>query len=444
MALFGYLWLPDFPVWSAIHAEPTLQSQPVFVHRGGRVIAVSAVARQHGIARGWTRQRALSLVPGAVALPLDSSACGFAWEQVLSALYEITPRIEAVREGRAVFEIPTRRQGQVALARLMRDLGACGGAATNRTLAELAAYSAPAGILRYVRAGREASYVDKTPVETLCEAGVSSHTVERLRWFGWQRVGQLKVSSGRQVCKQFEDGALLWRFACAGAAPIAIAEKRNVLPHLPPPVIETRLAFEQAAREPGEWEAALDELLRRACSELNGRGAGSLSLAVETPHGRRAASRLLRESASGARSMQVPARAMLRDLLGRDELQALEVRLGSLDSGAKQGVLFETPDATSERHDAALREVLRRLEARHAGAVQKLQVRDPYSALPEERFALVPWLDAVSELEAASKSASLKQSVSSKQAVKGAASRRAAPTRTPTRTPTQSTKRSVR
>jgi len=375
------------------------------------VVAVSDVARQCGIARGWAPQRALSLVPHAVALPHDAAACAFAWEQVLAALYEHTPRIEAVREGLAFFEVPTRKEAQQVLAVWVARTDACCGAATSRALAELAALSAPTGIVRCVRTGRESSFLNQIPVETLCEAGISSHTIERLQWFGLLRVRQLKSLSRRQLCEQFEDGAKVWRFARADDLEVG---KQSVLPYVPPPAIEVRLSFEQAATQPHEWEAALDELLQRACGELNGRGASSLSIAVGTKNGRHATSRLLREPISIPRSLREPARAMICELLADDaELHALEIRLGNLSTNAKQGVLFET----GARREDALLNVLHRLEARHNGAVRRIRARDLHSPLPEERFALVPWLDAVSRLEAASRKA-LSKKPSSKKATK--------------------------
>jgi hypothetical protein len=432
MALFGYLWLPDFPVWAAVQSDVVEADTPVWVFRGGRLIAISEEARRRGVARGWTTTRASALVPQGISLPHDAAACAFAWEQVLAALYEHTPRIESVREGLAVFEVPTRKAEQRKLARWVAAIGGRCGVATGRALAELAAYTTPAGTIRNVDAGREAFFLNALPVETLEEAGISPHTIQRLRWFGWQSVGQIKALN-RQLCEQFEDGAKLWRYV--GAYPPGerqTARKRNgvsadatvslgkesVLPYVPPPSVEARLVFEQSATEPAEWQMALYELLRQACEQLNGQGASSLSVAAETARGRRVTSCLLREPVNTARPLMVPARTLVEALLQEDECAAIEVRLGNLSVRTGQGVLFETTSQTTSQREAVLHDVVRRLDTRFSGAVQRLHIHDVYSPLPEEGFHLVPWLDAVARLEATPKPAvSTQKSLRSRRAI---------------------------
>jgi len=247
MAQFGCLWIPDFPVWAAVRADPSLQFQPVVVHRGGRIISLSEGARGRGVRCGWSITRAQSLLPQAVVLPLDSAACEFAREQVLSALYGLTPRIESVssrhsHHALAFFEVPTRKAQREKLSHLIEVWNASGGVATRRSIAELAAYLAPPGQTRTVAFGREDAFLDRVPMSILREAGIFSDTVQRLEWFGWHQVGHLRAMSRSQLLEQFEDGGRLLRFVHLSQR---VAETRPVSNYLPPRTIEERLVLKR-------------------------------------------------------------------------------------------------------------------------------------------------------------------------------------------------------
>ncbi len=399
MAQFGCLWIPHFPVWAAVRADPSLQFQSVLVHRGRRIIAMSDGARQRGMCCGWTAARAQSLLPQAVVLPLDSAACEFAWEQVLSALYGLTPRIESASSRHpyhalACFEVPTRKAQREKLSSLIVEWQATCGVASRRSVAELAAYLAPPGQTRTVAFGREDAFLDRVPMSILREAGISSDTVQRLEWFGWRQVGHLRSMSRSQLLEQFEDGGRLLRFVHLSQR---VAETRPVSAYIPPPAIEERLAFETPATQPCEWEGALHELLERAAQRLSGQSTLSLSVAIETPHGRAAASCLLREPVSAARPLQVPARTLLRSLLTEGiAVEAIEVRLGLLEQRGEQGTLFEAKSNGQQR--LALRRVLSHLEARYAGALQCLRLRDEHTPLIEDRYHSIPALELLPSL----------------------------------------------
>jgi nucleotidyltransferase/DNA polymerase involved in DNA repair len=400
MAQFGCLWIADFPVWAATRADPSLQFQPVVVHRGGRIVALSSGAWQHGVCRGWSVARAQSLLPHVTALALDSAAIKFAWEQVLAALYQLTPRIESVSaigaaSALAVFEMPRRLETQQKLARLITEWQASCGMASRRSVAELAALTTAGGAVKVIGFGNEDAFLDRVPMSVLIEVGLSAATVQRLEWFGWRHVGALRALSRHQLLEQFEDGGRLLRFVHLSQR---AAETRPVSNYIPPPAIEERMAFESAATQPAEWEAALDELLERATQRLCGQSTLSLSVAIETEQGRKVASRLLREPVNTARPLQVPARAMLRALLPAEKVavQAIEIRLGQLSDRGEQGTLFEAEANGQPR--PALRRVLTHLEARYSGAMRCLRLRDAYAPLPEERYHSLPALELLPSL----------------------------------------------
>ena len=370
MSVFGWMWIPEFPVWVAERALPALRGQPVVVHRNGRAIARSETAQQRGIGADWTVARAQSLVPQVLAVPYDAAACAHAWEQVLDELWQLTPRLEennthdkgqSYPQGRVCFEVPTRRAERHQLLQLVTGWEAHCGVATNRALAELASCVSMSGRVELVKSGGETAFVRNVPISALAHAGVSAATIERLQWFGLWTVARLRVLLRDQLIAQFPEGALLARFAHAG---FAAREVRPVAAYRPLPRSEARHVFEHPATEPSEWNGALEELLSHTIRELNvnGQGAGVLWIDV-TLRGQsefKHTSRILREPVTAARALWEPAQALLHKLL---------------------------PNA-----DDALREVLAHLEKRCPQSVLRLHERDPHAVLCEERFSYIPAL----------------------------------------------------
>ena len=382
--LFGCLWLPEFSMWAATRANDKLRLSPCCIHHRGHIVAVNAEARTLGVRSGWTLHRATSLHSGLLALPMDRATCAHTWEQVLASLSDLTPRIESVKEGQCLFEVPTRKAERRLLQAMVADWGARCGVAGDRASAELAALTCSAGKVRRVREGRARAFRDKVAVAALSETGLSAHTVERMRWFGLSHIGTLRPLSRAQLCAQFPEGALLSRFAHGGRG-----ETRTVSPYQAPPAIEVRFVFEQPATQPGEWEMALRDLLHRACEGLNGHGAGSLSVAAETSQGRRAKNILLREPVTRPRALFAPAEELALPLVGGELLEALSVRLGALSRVADQEALWLTP----ERRRSDLHTVVRHVETRLPGTLQRIVPRDVHAPLPEERYGYVPALE---------------------------------------------------
>jgi hypothetical protein len=152
--------------------------------------------------------------------------------------------------------------------------------------------------------------------------------------------------------------------------------------------VAQRFVFESAAQSPEQWANALTETLQKLESELNGRGALHLSLVAEV-HGKARAitTKTLRERIGTAARLYEPARSMLCALLSEgDELETFAIRLSDLGDESWQDSLF----ATQEKRTRALKDALRQLETRLPGAVARLQARDVFSPLSEERFEMVP------------------------------------------------------
>jgi nucleotidyltransferase/DNA polymerase involved in DNA repair len=372
--------------------DASLCGRPFAVQRGGRVVAVSDSARECGVACGWSVGRARSLAPQVLLVPHDAALVARAQRQVLAELYACTPRIEVrggMHGGLIAFEFPHSQSNRRLLAALVACWQAHCGTARDRITAHLAALTVEQGHTRRVAPGRENVFLARVDVQVLAHAGVSPRTIERLKWFGLRHVSDLQPLPARQLQAQFKDGALLARFQRShSSAEVAVKT------FTPDAGIHTRHVFEQAATEPGECLLALDEAVKEAPALLNGRGANSLALCLETSAGKRTASRLLREPMFSPRSLYDIARALLRELFetGVGEVQVLEVRLDNLESRTEQGELW----ATRARRHLGLAQVLGRLEARQAHAVLRLRARDVHAPLLEERFELVPALELAS------------------------------------------------
>ena len=88
-------WCPDWPVVALGHEL----EEPVAVVRDNLVIAASAAARRHGVARGLRRRAAQSRCAELVVVERDVAREARAFEPVVATLDDITPRIEITRPG---------------------------------------------------------------------------------------------------------------------------------------------------------------------------------------------------------------------------------------------------------------------------------------------------------------------------------------------------------
>jgi hypothetical protein len=184
---------------------------------------------------------------------------------------------------------------------------------------------------------------------------------------------------------------------------------RPVATWTPPPEVLHRIAFELPCREPGEWEPALDELLRRACADLDHQWAQALEINVETPAGTLAARRVLKEPVNRPDSLHRPARSALAEALGIVPLQpvvvALEVRLGALTGADTQRNLFEGLEkSTDARHSdrrKRLGRVIERMETRCPGTLGQYAAGNSHSPFREDAFRWLPALRELHRLRAA-------------------------------------------
>lgn len=376
MSRFFCLWIPHFPALAAMRAEPHLQGQLLLVHSRGRIIAASPQAREKGAQLGWTVARTQALIPNCLPVPHRTATTLSAWEEVLAALYTLTPCIEPMRPGLALADL---RPPEIVKP-LLAEWNAHGGVADDRIAAELAALTGEPGRIRNVRSGCTSTFLRRVPITVLGEAGVHVDTVERMGWFGWQSVAHLRPLSRCQLVAQFDQGELLYRYAQAN-------DTRAVATYRIPPIVEMHFAFEEAAHEPGELEPVLKLLMGQACEQLNGCVAQSVTVGIHTSDGPLRRHRLLRDATASTYTLLRAAKETLYGLL-RPALtvQRLDVTLGHLaQPQAVQGQLFGSSRP-------AVRTALQAVEHRFPGAIQRYRIVDPQAYLPEE-FARLEAID---------------------------------------------------
>ena len=104
------LWVPDWPVLSAMTAADVPAHTPAAVHDGRRVVAVSALARSAGVRRGMRRRHAQECCPELVLLDSDPGRDARGFEPVAAATETVVSGIEIARPGLVL--IPSRGAGR--------------------------------------------------------------------------------------------------------------------------------------------------------------------------------------------------------------------------------------------------------------------------------------------------------------------------------------------
>ena len=392
MLRFCCIWIPNFVAWAAARHDPALRHHPVLIYGGGKVIAASPEVRAAGVQTGWSIGRAQALVPDVISLPQSVVPVSTIWDDLLAELYKLTPQIESIRPGMALLRV----KPESVLKPLLEEWEAQGGAADDRSTAELAALTAPISKLRCVHPGRSRAFLKQVPMAALREVGVRDTVIERLGWFGWHKVGQLRAVTRRQLMAQFEAGEPLFRYAQA-------SDLRPIASYLPPPCITVKFDFEEAAQEPYEIEPVLDLLVEEALTQLDGRICHSITVSLEAGADSQLQSaqqplcqqRLLKEPTADPRLLREATYFGLHGLLRAGiTVSAIEVRLGGLaQPQAVQRALFT---ASRPPVEAAIRAV----EHRFPMMLRRIMTLDRHAYLPEEGFRLEPLCAAVDQMRA--------------------------------------------
>ena len=93
------VWIPDWPVAAAISAGMARADQPIAIHDGRRLSAVSAMARASGVRRAMRRREAVARCPNLVVLADDPRRQARTFERVMTAVEQVVAHPVVVRPG---------------------------------------------------------------------------------------------------------------------------------------------------------------------------------------------------------------------------------------------------------------------------------------------------------------------------------------------------------
>ena len=234
------VWCPDWPVMALLADLPA--GAPAAVLDKGHVLACSPSARAEGVRRGMRRRDAQSRCPELTLADHRPEADARAFEEVLTAIEELSPGVAPLRPGLCALRVPARFYGGeveagAVIAERLVGLGVWDvrlGVADGLFAAEQAARRALAQDCLVIGPGESAAFLADLPVETLD----APELVSLLRRMGLTTLGAFADLSAADVHTRFgSHGELLHRFA-RGLDPHPVS-RRAV-----PPELEATLTLE--------------------------------------------------------------------------------------------------------------------------------------------------------------------------------------------------------
>ncbi len=273
------VWCPDWSITAAGYAPEV----PVVVLRKNRVLVCSSGARAEGIKRGIRKREAQARFPSVEVIEHDPDRDGRAFENVVSAVAEFTPRVEIIRPGLCVVGTkgPSRYFGgdlQLVGNLTQRvcevlENGACQvGVADGPFAAQLAARQST-----IVPPDETPAFLSSFPINTL----ENDDLVDVLRRLGLSTLGQFGELPAADVLARFgREGA--------HAHTLALGKDDSFFTGTPPPddwSVQTELD------PPEERIDALAFVARGLASQLHerlnesGMACTQISIEVETEHG---------------------------------------------------------------------------------------------------------------------------------------------------------------
>ncbi|MBW6394668.1 hypothetical protein KZX47_05815 [Thermus sp. SYSU G05001] len=363
------LLLLPWPIWLLRREDPSLAGFPLAVHRGGRVVALCPWARRLGVREGMGLEVARARVAGLKLLPYPPQAEA-AWRGLLSELYRLSPRVEALAPGQALLALAPEEAPTLPKA-LAEGYGARVGVAAWREVALLAAWASREGQARWVGEGREGEFLDRLPLHVLRGVGLSPEGLERLRLLGLRRVGELRRFRPPQLLAYLREGKALLTYLYG-------PWRREVARYPLGEGVEVQAVLEPPAEA---HEGLFRHLARRLSGRLAPKTAGRLELLVLAEglafRGEDWPKRPVREEEEVYLAL---VRAFQRSGALGLLLEEVRVRAWDLALPATQEGLFRRGG-----------EGLGPLLARFPGALLRAEVVDPGALAPEWGFRFRAW-----------------------------------------------------
>lgn len=268
------VWCPDWPVTAVGIGAGT----PGAVIASGRVAACSAAARAAGVRRGQRLRDAQRHCPGLVLADRDPDAEGRLFERVVTAVTELTPKVETLRPGVCATPVrgPARYYGgeeeyRTRVVDAVTKAGfTCGaGIADGIFAAGLAARAGPGGTV--VPPGKTRAFLAAYSTAVLDRPELSG-LLDRL---GVRTLGDLAALPVGRVAERFgADGAMVHRLA-RGLDP------RPLAPRAPRADLSRTYEFDPPADAGDRVVFAAKALAEELHAGLTARGLTCVRLSVE-------------------------------------------------------------------------------------------------------------------------------------------------------------------
>jgi DNA polymerase IV len=269
--------IPHFYVQAARRNHPELGRKPFIIggvpEEKGHVVDCSEDLTRKGIFPSMPLKDARRLLDDVTFIPFEGKEYRLFWNAIFSALMDITVRVEADSPGAAFLDLArlpgtykSEEQLSLAAMQLVRDrfsLAARVGVGSSRFVAsEAAGHAAPHVLV--IPPGGEKKFLSPLGVERL---PVSSGMKERLALLGLNTLGHIHAFPLSALLSQFgAEGKALWELARG-------IENRGRIPgFLTISEIEEDMILDSLAYSREQIRAALQDLLDKLCTELEGVG----------------------------------------------------------------------------------------------------------------------------------------------------------------------------
>ncbi len=407
------LWIPTFELRLELVRTPELDATSVALLEPGEetrrtLWQVSERAAEAGARPGQLVSQAISLCPSLTLLEPDPAHYDAAQEEMVEALMELSPVVEAAGAGRIFLGMdglerlhgPPPRQVNLALSALLKVFPGHLAAATRvgMTRGKFGAWVAAARSRpgRPVLISREKlpAFLATCPVSTL---PVDPLMIQRLERLGIMTLKDLLA---------LPEPALVGQFGMDGKRAREWASGRRldpVRPLLRPRPIRVSLSFPTPAGRTGTLHGALDRLMEKALARrarrgrsvqgvrlrarLEGGGSWSVEAVIREPTARREA---LTFPLRGKMSISPPPRAV----------ESLAVELFRFGPATSQPGFFDRKEEGGRESGGmaleegavphALREAVKELKLKLGfSPLYRVVEMDPWSRIPERRYALL-------------------------------------------------------
>jgi nucleotidyltransferase/DNA polymerase involved in DNA repair len=391
------VWLPQLPLRVELLRRPNLQGRPLVLGSamGGRQIVqlCSAEAEQAGIQPGLPLREVLTLCRDAVVLQPDPVRTSEVLEEVLSRLQRVSPVVELAGE-RLLLDLRGLRQVyqadleileraiRIAVPRLLQPRI---GVAAGKFTASVAACLAPLPGIKVVAAGEAEDFLAPLPVVYL---PFEIEELQRLDLLGLRTIADLAALPFTAIQAQFgKSGARAWRLAHG-------QDDEAVVAHHFSPSVRASLYFDEPLASVESVFIAIDHLLARAFRNpaLNGHSVRQIRLRALLADGTSWERLITFKEAllsRGAARSALRSKLELPNGLPAAAIEELSLELMELGGeGAKQASFF----SLHNKQEGQIAEAARQLSARygHTPLAHVIEV-EPWSRIPERRWALVPY-----------------------------------------------------